>query len=388
MPDDPGSTPGRGAWRGRPPRHRPPWWPENESWPPVDGSGHRAWPARRRGWWPAIGCFAAIFVLLALLGAAAVVAQIIGFLFGPFGGSSRPLGVAALVVLVLMIVTLARGFRRLAEPLSALVDAARRVEVGAYDTRVPELRRGPRELRELTRAFNTMVSRLEIDQRQRRSLLADVSHELRTPLAVLRGNLEAIADGVHAADDEHLAGLIEETHVLERLVEDLRTISLAEAGALPLHREPTDPDVLIGETVAAFRAEAERAGIGLRIDAPPDLPLLDVDPVRIREVIANLLANALRYTPAGGEVSVAGRLDSAGAEVVLVVTDTGSGIEPDLLPQVFERFARGRISRGSGLGLAIARDLVVAHEGTIEVASEPGRGTTFTIRLPTATARG
>jgi two-component system sensor histidine kinase BaeS len=317
-----------------------------------------------------------------------VVAQIIGFLFGPFGGSSRPLGVAALVVLVLMIVTLARGFRRLAEPLSALVDAARRVEVGAYDTRVPELRRGPRELRELTRAFNTMVSRLEIDQRQRRSLLADVSHELRTPLAVLRGNLEAIADGVHAADDEHLAGLIEETHVLERLVEDLRTISLAEAGALPLHREPTDPDVLIGETVAAFRAEAERAGIGLRIDAPPDLPLLDVDPVRIREVIANLLANALRYTPAGGEVSVAGRLDSAGAEVVLVVTDTGSGIEPDLLPQVFERFARGRISRGSGLGLAIARDLVVAHEGTIEVASEPGRGTTFTIRLPTATARG
>ena len=337
---------------------------------------------RRHGWWPAVGCLAGAIAILTVVGAAALVSQVLALILGPVGGPSRPLAVAAVFVLLTAVIVLARGFRRIAQPLTDLVAAARRVEGGAYDVVVPDPRGGPRELRELTRAFNTMMSRLSADRLQRRSLLADISHELRTPLAVLRGNLEAIADGVHPADETHLFGLIDETHVMERLVEDLRTISLADAGALPLHREPTDLDVLLGETVGSFRAEAGRLGIALAFDAPDDLPIADVDPVRIREVLANLIANALSHTPGGGSVTASGRVAADGATVELAVSDTGSGIEADLLPHVFDRFARGRASRGSGLGLAIARDLTAAHGGTIDVQSSPGRGATFTVRLP------
>ena len=372
-----------GPLRGsRPPRRRPPWWPDNEPWPPLDERSRPIWMGRHRGAWPAIGCLIGGIVVIALVGAATIVWQVINALIDPVLAPNRPFALLSFLILVAAVFALTRGFRRLAVPLTSLVDAARRVEAGAYDTRVPEVVRGPRELRELTRAFNTMTSRLEADQRERRSLLADVSHELRTPLAVLRGNLEAIADGVHPADEAHLAGLIEETHVLERLVDDLRTISLAEAGALPLHREPTDPDVLLGETAASFAAAAADAGVELAVESPADLALLDVDPIRIREVLSNLLANALRHTPRGGRITASGAPGSDGGSVVFRVADTGSGIEADLLPHVFERFARGRDSRGSGLGLAIARDLVTAHGGTITVKSQPGAGTTFEVVLP------
>lgn len=358
---------------------------------------------RRHGMWPAVGCVVGLTVLLALVAVVLIVGQVLSAVFGTVGVLSRPFAGIAFVVLILAVIGLMRGFRRLATPIGALVDAARRVESGDYAARVPEVNRGPRELRELTRAFNTMASRLAADQHQRRSLLADISHELRTPLAILRGNLEAIADGIHEPDDQHVAGLIEETRVLERLVEDLRTISLAEAGELPLHREPTDPDVLLGETVESFRAAAERKGVRLVLDTPDDLPLLDVDPVRIREVIANLLGNAIRHTPEGGSVTVTGAPSEQPSEqpseppsdarsdatadrpgIVVTVADTGTGIEPALLPNVFDRFARGGASPGSGLGLAIARDLVEVHGGAIDVSSEVGRGTTFVVRLPSA----
>jgi len=340
------------------------------------------WMGSHRGAWPAIGCLFALLVIVILVAVTSMISHILGAILDPGLAANRPSALLAVLILAAAIYALTRGFRRLAGPLGSLVEAARRVERGAYDARVPEVTRGPRELRELTRAFNTMASRLEADQRQRRSLLADVSHELRTPLAVLRGNLEAIADGIHPADEAHLAGLIEETHVLERLVDDLRTISLAEAGALPLHREPTDPDVLLGETVASFTAAAADAGVELQVESPTDLPLLEVDPVRIREVLSNLLANALRHTPRGGRVTASGAAGEDGRSVVFRIGDTGSGIEPELLEHVFERFARGPGSRGSGLGLAIARDLVTAHDGTIGVRSQPGAGTTFEISLP------
>ncbi|MBF8290461.1 MAG: maeA 2, partial [Chloroflexi bacterium] len=138
--------------------------------------------------------------------------------------------------------------------------------------------------------------------------------------------------------------------------------SLADAGALPLHREPTDPDVLLGETVATFGAEAARAGVSIIVDVPSDLPLIEVDPVRIREVLSNLLGNALRHTPVGATITASGRVAADGATVTFAVADTGIGIDPDLLPHVFDRFARGPGSRGSGLGLAIARDLVVGGQ--------------------------
>jgi two-component system, OmpR family, sensor histidine kinase BaeS len=244
--------------------------------------------------------------------------------------------------------------------------------------------RGPRGLRDLVRGFNTMAARLEANEAQRQSLLADVSHELRTPLAVVQGNIEAILDGVYPADAAHLEPLLDETRVLGRLVDDLRTLALADAGTLTLHREATDLGVLIGDVVASFGAGASAAGIEISA-AAGDLPLVDVDPIRIREVLANLISNAIAHTPRGGRVTVAA--DSASEQIRVRVTDTGAGIEPELLPHVFERFAKGRRSHGSGLGLAIARGIVVAHGGSIDVTSSSATGTTFEVELPIGEAR-
>jgi signal transduction histidine kinase len=227
-----------------------------------------------------------------------------------------------------------------------------------------------------------MTGRLEASETQRRTLLADVSHELRTPLAVVQGNLEAMLDGVHPADPEHIATVLEETRVLGRLVEDVRTLALSDAGRLPLHAEPTDLDVLVTEAVGSFAAPAATAGITLTVEVPSDLPLVEVDPVRIREVVANLVANALRHTPSGGGVTVTGALAADGRTAEIVVRDTGPGIDPSLLPHVFDRFAKSPDSRGSGLGLAIARGLVDAHGGSISVDSRPGEGAVFRFTLP------
>ena len=283
--------------------------------------------------------------------------------------------------------TAGRTFRRVAVSLDELVEAAGRVEAGDYTARVRVPTRGPRPMRDLARGFNEMTSRLEADAAQRRTLLADVSHELRTPLTVVQGNIEALIDGVHEADAAHLAAILDETRVLGRLVDDLRTVALSESGSLPLHREPTDLGVVASDAVGAFQAAASGAGVDLSVDVADDIPLLDVDPVRIREVLINLVANALRYTPSGGSISVLGRLAADDRAVVeLTVRDTGSGIDPGLLPHVFDRFAKAEGSRGSGLGLAIARALVEAHGGTIAVESAPGQGATFRIRLPVGPA--
>jgi len=208
-----------------------------------------------------------------------------------------------------------------------------------------------------------------------------VTHELRTPLTVIQGNLEGLLDGVYPADPAHLMPVLEETRVLSRLIDDLRTLSLAESGTLALHREPTDLGVLAGETAAAFRPQAETAGASLVLDVSDDLPLLAVDPVRLSEVLNNLVANALRYTPSGGRVTISGKLAEDGG-AVLEVRDTGAGIAPEALPHVFDRFYKSADSRGSGLGLAIAKNLVAAHGGQLSVESAIGKGTVMTVRLP------
>ena len=215
-----------------------------------------------------------------------------------------------------------------------------------------------------------MLDRLHQNEVQRRQLLADVTHELRTPVAVLQGNLEAMVDGVYPADAEHLGPLVEETRLLSRLIDDLRTLSLAESGVLELHREPTDLGVLVGEVVAAFRAQAERGGVHLEADVPEEIPLAEIDPLRLREVLVNLTANALRHTPSGGEVRIA-----VAAEAVRLrfsVADTGSGIAPRTCPMSSSASTRRPISTGSGLGLAIARNLVLAHSGEIQAESTVG----------------
>jgi len=380
----------RVRWRHGP-RRRPPWWPAEEAWPPVGPDGRQAWITghgpwgRRGGPWAAMGClFFALTLLAAWILLAIIVSVLgaIGVIGGPGGGIIQAAALTVIVVGVLAIGSMGRVFNASARTLDALIDVARRLENGDYRARVGDAARGPRPVRQLARAFDTLAERLEADETARQSLLADVSHELRTPLAVIRGNLEAIADGVHPDDHAHLAGLIEETIVLERLVEDLRTLSLAEAGRLTLHREPTDIDVLLGETVASFRVAAGEAGVGLTVAVPADLPLADVDPVRIREVVTNLVSNAVRHTPRGGAIRVEGAASRDGLLLHLAVENTGPGLDPGVAEQPFDRFVRGPGSKGSGLGLAIARDLVEAHGGEISVDNRPAEGTTFRIVLP------
>jgi signal transduction histidine kinase len=289
-------------------------------------------------------------------------------------------GIVTVVVVLAVLAAMGRALRSAAATLDELVEATRAVEAGDYSVRVRPQARGLRPVRQLVAGFDTMAERLETDERQRRTLLAEVSHELRTPLTVVQGNLEAILDGVYPSDPAHLTVILDETHVLARLIDDLRTIALSEAGTLALHPEPTDPDVLVGDVVRSFEPAATAAGVELAAAIEGDLPIIDIDPVRIREVLANLVANALRHTPAGGRVTVAGGVDDRW--VHLEVRDTGAGIEPALLPHVFDRFVKGADSHGSGLGLAIARQLVVAHGGDIAADSVPGSGTTIRVRLP------
>src|SRR2546430_3750253 len=207
--------------------------------------------------------------------------------------------------------------------------------------------------------------------------MADVTHELRTPLSVIRGQAEAIADGVYPADEVHLAPILDATKTLDRLVEDLKTLVDTDAGNLVLHKESNDLAALVRDTVESFHPQAESAGITLTTEIAENLASRDVDPSRMRQVVGNLLSNAIRHTPSGGSLKVA--VDASG----FTVADTGEGIPPDLQPHVFERFAKGPNSTGSGLGLPIAPDTVHAPSGRIQVASDPN-GTQARLKLATA----
>ena len=362
-------------------RGRPPWWPENEPWPPR----HRAheWRAGRVRFFRLfaltfvavlsagiVGTVSLVWAAAARLGIVAPGATPGSALFVVGGG----LAGAAMTALVLL-----GTMRRIGRPLGAVMDAAGRVADGDYGVRVAE--QGPRPFRALARAFNTMTERLENHDRQRRDLMADLSHELRTPVTVLQGKLEGLLDGVYPRDDDQLAALLEETGVLSRLIDDLRTLSLAESGALQLQTESTDIADLAREVADGFAASALAGRVTVAVDAPPELPSAEVDPIRVREVIANLLSNALRHTPAGGSIVVHVGA-TAGAAIQVEVRDTGAGMTPDEVARAFDRFHKGPGSRGSGLGLTIAKNLVAAHGGQIHVSSEVGKGTTVSVTLP------
>ncbi len=251
------------------------------------------------------------------------------------------------------------------------------MEAGSYDARVAE--HGPREMRSLAHAFNAMAARIQANESQRKQLLADVTHELRTPLTIMQGNVEALLDGVHPADNAHITPILEETKVLARLIDDLRTLSLTEAGALALHREPVDVAEVARDVVTAFSDQARRGAITLRSSAGGSTTI-DADPVRVREVLMNLVTNALRYTPSGGSVDVDVR--GTDGRVEATVRDTGTGIAPDAVGGIFDRFSKSTDSPGAGLGLAIAKGLVEAHGGTIRAESAPGQGTKIVFTLP------
>jgi two-component system sensor histidine kinase BaeS len=318
-----------------------------------------------------------------VLGSAFLIATIVTFAVlvggaiagGP--GHGRPYGLVGLVLVALAVFLIARAGRRVAAPVADVMEAADRVAAGDYATRVRE--RGPREVQRLGRAFNEMAERLGTNETRRRQLLADVTHELRTPLSVIQVNLEALIDGLYPIDDAHLRPVLEETKVMARLLDDLQTLSTAEAGVLTLHREPTEPRRLIDAAVQAFTAQAEEAGVHLERRAPEDAHEMDVDRLRIGEVLSNLLSNALRHTPDGGRIVVEAHATEDGVE--FSISDTGIGIAQEHLPHVFDRFSRASDSPGAGLGLTIAKTLVEAHGGRIRAESGPA-GTTFVFALP------
>lgn len=284
------------------------------------------------------------------------------------------------------VVGLASGVliaRVVSAPVSAMARAARQIGQGDLMIAVPI--RGSQELRDLAQTFNTMASDLQHATQARRNLMGDIAHELRTPLTVLEGNLRAALDEVSPLDAAGIAHLYSQTRHLTRLVNDLRELALAEGRALPLDRQPADVAELITESVQALAPLADETEV-LLTSAVSVLPAVSADPVRLRQVLFNLLTNALRHTPAGGSVTVTAASD--GAQVRIEVQDTGEGLSSDQMEVVFERFYRADSSRsretgGSGLGLAIVKALCEAHGGRVQASSAgKGQGSTFTVTLP------
>ncbi|MFD4373377.1 sensor histidine kinase [Streptomyces sp. NPDC058486] len=271
--------------------------------------------------------------------------------------------------------------RAVLRPVRAMTLAAEGLGEGDLERRVPVS--GRDEIAQLGRAFNRMADSIQAGEDRQRRLTGDIAHELRTPLANLRGYLEALRDGIVEPTPELLDSLHEETLLQQRIVDDLQDLALAEAGALTYHRSEVDLRDLLEAARTAHRAQAGTAGVTLEVEAPhPVYVTADAD--RLRQVIGNLVGNALRATPAGGRVTLA--LAPHGEPAVVEVRDTGKGIPADHLPHLFDRFwradaSRGRATGGSGLGLSIARQIVTDHQGTIDVASTVGVGTTFTIVL-------
>jgi signal transduction histidine kinase len=296
-------------------------------------------------------------------------------------GSSGALwaSLGTLLLAFLGAISFLRVVRRIGMPFRDVMDAAERVADGDYGVRVIET--GPPPVRGLARAFNTMTERLGNHELARRNLMADIAHELRTPLTIMRGKLEGLLDRVYPREDEQLNEILDEANLLSRLIEDLRTLALSETGALTLEKEPTDMGELTREVISSFRDEALAHQVGVSADARADLPPIVIDAVRIRQVLNNLLSNALQHTPAGGSIETRVVVTDQG-EMLVQVHDTGSGMTQEELQRAFERFQKGPQSRGSGLGLTIARNLVLAHGGEMRATSQPGSGTTISFTLP------
>ncbi|HWI65802.1 MAG TPA: HAMP domain-containing sensor histidine kinase [Symbiobacteriaceae bacterium] len=270
--------------------------------------------------------------------------------------------------------------------LTRLTEVVKQLDLQALSVRVPVA--GDAEVAALAEAFNSMLDRMEASERVRRQLFAEVAHELRHPLAVLKGRLDMMQDGAVPLDPEQVLRLQDQVISLTRLVGDLRDLSLADVGRLPLTLAPVDLGDLVLDLCENLESVAAEKGIDLRSDIASRLPELKADAGRLRQVLLNLLANALQHTPPGGVVEIQVRADPE--QVLVTVTDTGRGISAEDLPHIFDRFYRSertgsRAVGGSGLGLAIVRSLVVLHGGTVEASSVPGQGSTFVVTLPRAT---
>ncbi|TCP58288.1 two-component system sensor histidine kinase BaeS [Tumebacillus sp. BK434] len=298
--------------------------------------------------------------------------------------STRFLLLVGTVIFVLISLVVAYLMsKRLTRPLRALLPVIDRLGQGEFGVQAPVLSRD--EHGKVAAAFNKMSSRLQQDEEVRRNLVADVAHELRTPLTIIRGKLDLFQQHGEPIEPQELLPLQDDLIRLTRLVEDLHQLSLAEAKQLPLDKKPTDLSALLHRIVERVAFDAESKEIKLSYVSHAHDAITQVDSNRITQVFLNLLINAIRYTPEGGQVSVV--LEEQHGALRTTITDTGFGIAPEHLPFLFNRFyrtdsARDRNSGGMGLGLAIVKEFVLAHDGTITVQSEPGQGTTFTVVLP------
>ncbi len=287
----------------------------------------------------------------------------------------------ATMLALLLSVVLART---LTKPMRELTGAIRAMAQGKLGVAVPVRSRD--EIGELTTAFNLMSADLARANHSRRQMAADIAHDLRTPLTVIGGYIESLRDGVLEPNPARFDVMHQEVQHLQHLVEDLRTLSLADAGELKLNRQRIAPLTLLEQTASAFKHQAEQRHIALQLKTEPGLPDIAVDEIRIAQVLGNLVSNALRYTSEGGHIVLSAKRQTE--QIVLSVEDNGAGIAPDALPHIFERFYRADPSRRqgeseSGLGLAIAKSLVEAHEGTITAASDGiGQGSAFSARFP------
>jgi len=273
--------------------------------------------------------------------------------------------------------------RRMVTPLSEVIAGAQAVAAGDLSARVRV--RGPDDIRALSDSFNQMADSLERNDRERRAMLADIAHELRTPITVVRGRLEGILDGVYNADDGQIAQALDQTYLLERLVDDLRLLTLAEARQLHFDQKPVNLGELAERSVSLFEAEAIEHKIHLTLHVDPGLKIIQADPQRLEQVISNLMNNAVRYVPDGGTVEV--RVANNKDQVQLEVSDNGPGIPEADLPHIFDRFWRGdksrsRSSGGTGLGLKIAKQFIEAQKGTIFAYNQPGGGLLAGFSLP------
>jgi signal transduction histidine kinase len=305
------------------------------------------------------------------------------FLQGLHAGIILAAGVTALLAIIIGFFLL----RQITSPLRDLKKAAQSIAGGEFQYQIPI--RGNDEISEVAQSFNTMANELNRQEDQRRQMMADISHELRTPLTVLLGQVSALIDGVIPLTVDQLEPLEREVLLLTRLVGDLRDLALADAGQFKLEYQATDLSELLRNVSASFEPSLLEADLHYKPEIPADLPMLDLDSDRFRQVLHNLLQNALRHTPAGGTITLSAR--QTDAAIRITIQDSGAGIPPEDLPHIFDRFYRGDNNRfrqyhGSGLGLSISRTIIEAHHGCIKAESHPGQGTTFIIDLPLTAA--
>ncbi len=294
--------------------------------------------------------------------------------------------IAALVVVIIAVLASLIFASRITSPVKQLTKAARKIAAGEFDQRIPV--KSNDEIGEMAKTFNSMAETLEKNEKLNRQLYAGIAHELKTPLTLIQGNLEAILDGIVKPNPKQIAALHTETMLLNRLVNDLRDLTLAQAGQLKLQKKPIDLNGLTRNVIESIQPMLSEKNIRMTVSIPSRLPQIIADPDRITQVLYNLIGNALRYTPEDGKIEVSVKISPGTAsELTVYVSDTGEGIPDKDLPYVFNHFyrvdqARTRTKGGTGVGLAIVKHLVEAHNGNVGVESTKGRGSTFFFTLP------